>query len=138
MTKVYSATVRVTGGRRGHAESSDGLLQLDLAAPKELGGAGGATNPEQLFAAGYAACFESAIRFVARQNHIQFSSLSVAMNVDLLRSESDDFSLAVGIDVSIDGLDRECAENLIKRAHATCPYSKAIRGNVPVSIHISG
>ncbi|MCR4265036.1 organic hydroperoxide resistance protein [Nitratireductor sp. ZSWI3] len=138
MQKVYSTTVQAAGGRRGSVASSDGVLQLDLAAPKELGGAGGATNPEQLFAAGYAACFESALRFVARHADIQFSSLSVASTVDLLRSETSDFTLSVEIEVIIDGLDRETAEDLVSHAHATCPYSKAVRGNVPVGIRVNG
>jgi Ohr subfamily peroxiredoxin len=135
--KLYTATVSATGGRHGRVSSDDGLLALDLASPKELGGPGGATNPEQLFAAGYAACFEGAMRFVAREGNIPISSIEIRTAVTLNKWEAGDFSLSVEIDVAIGGLDQATSEKLVERTHATCPYSKAIRDNVPVVTRVA-
>lgn len=137
-TKVlYTATATVVGGREGHAKSSDGVLDLQLVVPKELGGPGGAgSNPEQLFAAGYAACFEGAMRFVARQKGIAMDkNSSVTAHVGIGPREPTGFGIAVKLDVNLPGLDRAVAQELIDVAHRDiCPYSHATRGNVDVQI----
>ena len=137
-TKVlYTATATVVGGREGHAKSSDGVLDLQLVVPKELGGPGGAgSNPEQLFAAGYAACFEGAMRFVARQKNVTMSKdSSVTAHVGIGPREPTGFGIAVKLDVNLPGLDRAVAQELIDTAHRDIgPYSHATRGNVDVQI----
>ncbi|MHA6204225.1 organic hydroperoxide resistance protein [Dyella soli] len=136
-TKIlYTATATVIGGREGHAKSSDGVLDLQLVVPKELGGPGGAgSNPEQLFAAGYAACFEGAMRFVARQKSIALKDASVTAHVGIGPREPTGFGIAVKLDVSLPGLDRAVAQELVDVAHRDiCPYSHATRGNVDVTI----
>lgn len=135
--KLYTAIVHVKGGRRGHVKSDDGHLALELASPKELGGPGGATNPEQLFAAGYAACFETAVRFVAGEGKIPVSSIEVQVAVTLNKWNVGNFSLSAEIDIAIGGLGQDDAEKLVASAHATCPYSKAIRENVPVVTRVA-
>jgi len=136
MKTLYTTTVTVTGGREGNASSNDKQLSLQLALPKELGGSGksGATNPEQLFAAGYAACFESAIRHIARGRKIKIDSSQVDGQVELRGKEDGAFSLAVSLDVRLPGLDRDTAELLVGEAHRICPYSNATRGNIPVKV----
>lgn len=133
MSALYTAQAHVTGGRNGHGETSDGLLKVDLAMPKELGGKGGATNPEQLFAIGYAACFESAIRFVARKQKLALEDASVNSTVNLLPN-GEGFKLGVALAAEIKGLDQAGAEALVSEAHKICPYSNAIRGNVDVAL----
>ncbi len=137
-TKVlYTATATVVGGREGHAKSSDGVLDLQLVVPKELGGPGGAgSNPEQLFAAGYAACFEGAVRFVARQKNVTIhKDSSVTAQVGIGPREPTGFGIAVKLDVNLPGIDRAVAQELIDTAHRDiCPYSHATRGNVDVQI----
>jgi|SRR5438477_795074 len=134
MSALYTTQARVVGGRAGHAETSDGLLKLDLAMPKELGGQGGATNPEQLFAAGYAACFESAIRFVARKRKLLLEDAAVTATVSLYPSEQGGFRLGVALAAETKGLDQAGAEALVLEAHQICPYSNAIRGNIDVAL----
>ena len=134
MSALYTTQARVVGGRAGHAETSDGLLKLDLAMPKELGGQGGATNPEQLFAAGYAACFESAIRFVARKRKLLLEDAAVTATVSLYPSEQGGFRLGVALAAEKKGLDQAGAEALVLEAHQICPYSNAIRGNIDVAL----
>ena len=134
MSALYTTQARVVGGRAGHAETSDGLLKLDLAMPKELGGQGGATNPEQLFAAGYAACFESAIRFVARKRKLLLEDAAVTATVSLYPSEQGGFRLGVALAAETKGLDQAGAEALVLEAHQICPYSNATRGNIPVKL----
>ena len=133
---LYTATATVTGGREGHAKSDDGVLDLQLVVPKGLGGPGGAgSNPEQLFAAGYAACFEGAVRFVARQQNITLKDASVTAHVGIGPREPTGFGIAVKLDVSLPGLDRAVAQELVDVAHRDiCPYSHATRGNVDVQI----
>jgi osmotically inducible protein OsmC len=133
---LYTATATVVGGREGHAKSSDGVLDLQLVVPKELGGPGGAgSNPEQLFAAGYAACFEGAVRFVARQKSIALKDASVTAHVGIGPREPTGFGIAVKLEVSLPGLDRAVAQELVDVAHRDiCPYSHATRGNVDVQI----
>jgi lipoyl-dependent peroxiredoxin len=130
---LYTTQARVTGGRAGHGETSDGLLKVDLAMPKELGGPGGATNPEQLFAIGYAACFESAIRFVARKQKLPLADAAVTATVDLLPN-GEGFKLGVSLAAETKGLDQVAAEALVSAAHQICPYSNATRGNIEVAI----
>ncbi|MDV7763018.1 organic hydroperoxide resistance protein [Peribacillus sp. CSMR9] len=132
---LYTATVTVHGGREGHVKSEDGILDFDVRSPKELGGSGErATNPEQLFAAGYAACFDSALNLVL-QKEKQKVDTSVTANVTIGKDEEDGgFKLAVRLDVSIPDLSRAEAEDFVKKAHMICPYSKATRGNIDVTL----
>ncbi|MGO4834768.1 organic hydroperoxide resistance protein, partial [Rhizobiaceae sp. 2RAB30] len=129
MAALYSTTAHVTGGRNGKGRTEDGLLDVALAMPKELGGAGGATNPEQLFAVGYAACFESAVRFVARKQKLPLQDASVTSTVQLLPN-GEGFRLGVALEAETKGLDQAAAEALVATAHQVCPYSIAIRGTV--------
>jgi Ohr subfamily peroxiredoxin len=133
---LYTATATAKGGREGHIHSSDGVLDFDLKVPKELGGPGGAgSNPEQLFAAGYSACFEGAVRYVAGQRKIALKDASVTGHVGIGPREPTGFGIAVQLEVSLPGLDRAVAQDLIDTAHRDiCPYSHATRGNVDVKI----
>jgi lipoyl-dependent peroxiredoxin len=133
MPVLYTTTARAVGGRAGHAETTDGLLKVDLALPKELGGPGGATNPEQLFAAGYAACFESSLRFLANRDKLPLRDAAVTATVQILPTETGAFRLGVALHSEIQGLDHAAAEALVHAADAVCPYSNAIRGNVDVA-----
>ena len=134
---LYTAVAHATGdGRNGHAESDDGILDIDLRIPKELGGTGGATNPEQLFAAGYAACFHSALKLVARQDQLDVTDTEVSASVGLGPVESGGFGLTVELDVSVPRLDHDAAEALVAKAHTVCPYSNATRGNVEVALTV--
>jgi len=135
MAVIYTATAIATGdGRNGHARSSDGLVDVDLATPREMGGAGGATNPEQLFAAGYAACFHSAMKLVARQQQLVITDSSVTADVGIGPNGAGGFGLEVTLHVELDGLDQAAAEALVAAAHQVCPYSNATRGNIPVKL----
>ncbi len=139
MSKIlYTTSVTSTGGRDGTSKSADGRLQVSLSIPKELGGMGtaGATNPEQLFAAGYSACFESAIRHVARGKKITINNSTVTADVSLLPAPTG-FALAVAMKVSLPELARDVAQNLVDEAHKICPYSNATRGNIPVEISLA-
>lgn len=136
MKALYQTSALVTGGRDGIAKSNDGLLEVRLQAPKELGGKGGATNPEQLFAAGYAACFESAVRHVARTQKLAIGETSVESTVILGAREDGGFQLEVGLAVKVDGVERAVAEKLIETAHQVCPYSHATRGNITVNLKL--
>lgn len=131
---LYSTRVSATGGRRGVIRSEDGVLDLKLAIPKELGGMGGATNPEQLFAGGYAACFENALFRVARQSghHFADGDVEVVGEIGLSRNEADAFVLHAKLAVTIAGVDQATAETLVRGADAICHYSNAVRGNVDV------
>ncbi len=129
---LYTAEASVKGGRDGHGSSSDGVLDLDIRPPTELGGPGGATNPEQLFALGYAACFQSAMGVVGRRQRIDTSDSTVTARVTLGSIEGGAFGLAVELDVVIPGIDREAAEKLVEAAHQVCPYSNATRNNIEV------
>lgn len=132
---LYTTQAHVTGGRAGHGETSDGLLKVDLAMPKELGGPGGATNPEQLFAIGYAACFESAVRFIARKQKLPLTDAGVTSTVSLLPN-GEGFKLGVALAVETKGLDQAAAEALVSAAHQVCPYSNASRGNIEVELSV--
>jgi osmotically inducible protein OsmC len=133
MPALYSTKARAVGGREGHAESDDGLLKVDLAIPKELGGKGGATNPEQLFAAGYAACFESALRHIARNQKLPLKGAAVTASVSLNQGVGG-FVLGVELEAEIEGLDQDTADILVAAAHKVCPYSNATRGNIDVKL----
>ena len=132
---LYTTQAHVTGGRAGHGETSDGLLKVDLAMPKELGGPGGATNPEQLFAVGYAACFESAVRFIARKQKLPLEDAAITSTVSLLPN-GEGFKLGVALAVETKGLDQAAAEALVSAAHQVCPYSNAIKGNIEVALSV--
>lgn len=137
MKSTYTTTVTATGGRNGTAISDDGSLSLRLSLPQVLGGKGDATNPEQLFAAGYAACFGNAILFVARsRGKIRDDAVTVAAEVGLIKNDGPGFRLVVALRVRIAGVEKQAAEELTAEAHKICPYSNAIRGNVDVSIAV--
>jgi Ohr subfamily peroxiredoxin len=140
MAKIlYTARAQVTGGRGGHGRTSDGQLEVDLRLPPELGGAGGGTNPEQLFAVGYAACFESALAGVARRRHLEAGEVTIDSAVSLLPTGDGGFRLAVTLDVSLPSVDdRTIAVDLIRGAHQVCPYSNATRGNIDVELLLDG
>jgi osmotically inducible protein OsmC len=135
MADLYTAVATATGdGRNGHARTSDGLLDLDLAVPKEMGGAGGATNPEQLFAAGYAACFHSALKAVAHRRKQPIRDSAVTAEVGIGVDDAGAFGLRVTLSVELGGVDQATADGLVEAAHQVCPYSNATRGNVPVTL----
>lgn len=138
MDVLYTATATATGGRQGRVQSSDGVLDLALALPKELGGMGGAaTNPEQLFAAGYAACFENALLRVARERKAPIRESSVTARVGIGREADGYFRLTVALDVSVPGRDRAEVEEIVRVAHEeVCPYSRATRGNIEVEAKV--
>lgn len=137
MKALYTATAHTHGGRNGHVETTDGLLKLDLAMPKELGGNGNGNNPEQLFAAGYAACFESAIRYVAQMDKIALKDASMTSEVSLYPTPEKGFKLGVVLQAKIVGLSQKEAEDLVHKAHHVCPYSNAVRGNIDVQLKVS-
>ncbi|MBP2000564.1 Ohr subfamily peroxiredoxin [Paenibacillus shirakamiensis] len=137
MEALYTATATVVGGRSGSVESSDGTLKHDLRMPKELGGPGGqGTNPEQLFAAGYGACFESALTNVARKEGIKADNAVVTSHVNIGKDPADGgFQLSVQLDIKVPGVEERVLQDLIQKAHNFCPYSKAIRGNIEVKLN---
>ncbi|WP_172296387.1 organic hydroperoxide resistance protein [Pseudoruegeria sp. HB172150] len=133
---TYETTVTATGGRNGHIESSDGFLSLDLVLPQAMGGEGGASNPEQLFAGGYAACFGSAIMGVAKKHKAELSGDDVTVNakVGVGPNGTGGFGLTVKLETEIKGVDQATAEAVVESAHKICPYSNATRGNVDVEL----
>jgi len=134
---LYTAHVHTTGGRDGKAVSDDGLLNVDLALPKEMGGAGAATNPEQLFAAGYSACFMGALKRVAGLKKVSVpADIAVDASISIGPVPSG-FALAAKLVVSLPGLDKAVAQDLIESAHQVCPYSNATRGNIEVDISLA-
>ena len=133
---LYTAKATSTGdGRNGHVISSDQRLDLDLALPPEMGGSGNGTNPEQLFAAGYSACFHSALRIVARRARVDPGDSTVSAEVGI-GPEGEAFGLVVTLIISIPGLERERARELAEAAHQVCPYSRATRGNISVELRV--
>ncbi|WP_367133407.1 organic hydroperoxide resistance protein [Saccharothrix sp. HUAS TT1] len=136
MQVLYTAeAVAVGDGRNGEVRSSDGVLDEQLATPKELGGTGGdKTNPEQLFAAGYAACFHSALKVAARQAKVSTGETTVTAKVDLGGDSKGGFQLAVRLAVHVPGIDQDVADQLVEAAHRICPYSNATRGNIEVAL----
>ena len=134
---VYTAEALSTGaGRDGRVRTADGRLDLDLAAPVELGGAGDGANPELLFAAGYAACFHNSLRSVARMESIDPGETAVGARVVLGRTEAGDFRLAVQLEVVVPDLPLDQARRLAEAAHRRCPYSNAVRGNIEVTVGV--
>ena len=137
---IYTARAHVVGGSvDGHGTTSDGALEVDLRRPKEMGGEGGGTNPEQLFAVGYAACFESALGAVARRQKLEVDDVAVESSVSLVPTEERSFNLAVELAVTLPSIsDTEQAVALVRAAHGVCPYSNATRGNVDVHLTANG
>ncbi|HLS93105.1 MAG TPA: organic hydroperoxide resistance protein [Microbacterium sp.] len=137
MDALYTTEALATGaGRDGQVAVAGTDLEFDLAIPREMGGSGNGANPEQLFAAGYAACFHSALQMVARQQKIAIEGSSVGGRVSVLRTEEGGFSLAVDLEVVIPDLEEEVAQGLANAAHQVCPYSNATRGNIPVTVTV--
>jgi len=134
--RLYTATATAQGGRDGRATSDDGILDLAIVPPKSLGGSGAGTNPEQLFAAGYAACFRSAIGAVARAKKITTGPVSVTTKVTL-GTIGQGYGLAVELKASLPELPRDQAEALVHAAHQVCPYSNATRGNILVEVSLA-
>ena len=133
---VYTAHASATGGREGQAKSSDGLLDVKLIVPKEMGGAGGGVNPEQLFAAGYSACFLGAMKFVAGQEKITVpadTQVSGAVGIGPIPTG---FSLAVELSIHVPGMEHAAVQALVEKAHIVCPYSNATRGNIDVTLTV--
>lgn len=139
MKTLYTTRATAHGGRAGHVKTDDGLLEVALALPTSMGGKGGATNPEQLFAAGYAACFENAVLHVARGKKVKLEeqALAVTAEVGIGPNDKGGFQLAVTLDVIVPGVDQATAENLVHTAHQVCPYSNATRGNIDVNLKVA-
>ncbi len=137
---LYTAEAHVTGGRaEGHGRTSDGMLEVDLRVPAELGGDGGGTNPEELFAVGFAACFESALGAVARRRKLEGGDVEIDSKVTLYPTEERGFRLGVELDVTLPSIeDDEIAVDLVRAAHQVCPYSNATRNNVDVKLTANG
>ena len=137
---LYTAKAHVTGGRmEGHGRTSDGALEVDLRIPTEMGGPGGGTNPEELFAVGYAACFEGALNVAARREHKEVGDASIDSKVSLVTTEDRGFNVAVTLDVTLPQVqDAEQAKEIVAAAHQICPYSNATRGNVEVTLTANG
>ena len=134
---IYTARAHTTGGREGASRTDDGLLDIKLTPPKAMGGAGTATNPEQLFAAGYSACFMGALKHVASMKKIAVpADASIDAEVDIGPIPAG-FGIAARLSVSLPGLDRAVAEDLVNTAHQVCPYSNATRGNIEVTLTVA-
>jgi Ohr subfamily peroxiredoxin len=137
---LYTAKAHVTGGRMaGHGRTSDGALEVDLRIPTEMGGPGGGTNPEELFAVGYAACFEGALAVVGRRAKAETGDVAIESSVSLLPDGKGGFKLEVGLDVSLPSVSEQAtAAELVSAAHKVCPYSNATRGNIEVALTANG
>jgi osmotically inducible protein OsmC len=136
---LYTAEAHVTGGRiAGHGRSSDGALEVDIRIPAELGGEGGGTNPEQLFAVGYAACFESALGTIARRQKLEVGDVAIDSKVKLRAGEDRSFTIAAELHVTLPSVEGDDAVELVRAAHAVCPYSNATRGNIEVVLTANG
>ncbi|SDG19692.1 organic hydroperoxide resistance protein [Epilithonimonas hungarica] len=138
MKAMYTAVATATGGRNGHVKSDNGVLDLQVRMPKGLGGANDDfTNPEQLFAGGYAACFDSALNLVIKQAKAATGETSVTAQVSIGQIENGGFGLAVELAVNIPGVSIEEAQQLVEKAHQVCPYSNATRGNIEVKLSVT-
>ena len=137
---LYTAEAHVTGGRaNGHGRTSDGRLEVDLRLPKEMGGQGDGTNPEELFAVGYAACFEGALGVAGRRAKVETGDVAIDSKVSLTPNREGGFDLGVVLDVSLPSIaDAETAKELVRLAHMVCPYSNATRGNIEVAVTANG
>ncbi|HET9654200.1 MAG TPA: organic hydroperoxide resistance protein [Kineosporiaceae bacterium] len=137
MSALYTAVATSTGdARNGHVRSDDGLVDTDVRIPRPLGGQGGATNPEQLFAAGYAACFHSAMKLIARQDKLDVTGSEVTAEVSLT-AQGAGYGLGVRLVVRVPNLDSATTDGLVQKAHAVCPYSNATRGNIDVQLAVA-
>lgn len=137
MKTLYSTKVTAVGGREGKVHSEDNVLDFKVEIPKEMGGKGGAfTNPEQLFAAGYSACFDSALNLVARMEKTKLEHTEIIAEVSLGKADDGSLNLAVKMIADIQGVDREKAQELLEKAHQVCPYSRATRGNIDVTLEL--
>ncbi|MEO8761949.1 MAG: organic hydroperoxide resistance protein [Bacteroidia bacterium] len=135
MEKLYTAKATATGGRNGHITSTDGSLDVDVRTPESLGGPKGKfLNPEVMFAGGYAACFDNALLSIMGREKIRDVKTSVTAEVSLCKMENGGFNLAINLEVEINGLERQAAEELMQKAHSICPYSNATRGGVDVKV----
>ncbi|HEY0216216.1 MAG TPA: organic hydroperoxide resistance protein [Cellulomonas sp.] len=136
MSDVYTATATSTGNARagGHTVSSDGILDVTLAIPTEMGGPGGGTNPEQLFAAGYASCFHSALKGVAAAAKVTITDSAVIADIGISPNGAGGYQLSAALHVELGGVDQATAEKLVEQAHQVCPYSNATRGNIEVTL----
>ena len=139
MTPLFTASATATGGRNGHSEAHDGSVAVDLSIPKAMGGPGreGATTPEHLFAVGYAACFCSALEFVARGRKVDVAGLSITADVTIGSRPEGGFALATVLTAHLPGHDEAEARALIEATHQVCPYSNATRGNMPVELRVT-
>jgi Ohr subfamily peroxiredoxin len=137
---LYTAEAQVTGGRlKGHGKTTDGALEVDIRVPSELGGDGGGTNPEQLFAVGFAACFDSALGVMARRQRVDAGDATIDSKVNLHANQAGGFELSVDLDISLPSVDdADAAAELVKAAHEVCPYSNATRGNIDVRLTVNG
>jgi lipoyl-dependent peroxiredoxin len=137
---LYTAQAHVTGGRtHGHGRTDDGLLEVDLRSPREMGGEGDGTNPEQLFAVGFAACFESALGVIGRRARAELDDVAIDSKVMLMPTEERGFKLGVELDVTLPSVDDPAqAAELVRAAHKVCPYSNATRGNIDVTLTANG
>ena len=137
MEAIYTAAATSTGeGRNGHVTSSDGILDFNVATPKEMGGPGGETNPEQLFAAGYSACFHSAMKGAGKSLGIPVADSAVTAEVGIGKLDDGGFGLVVALHVEMGGVSQEDAEKVVALAHTMCPYSNATRGNAEVTLEV--
>ena len=133
---VYTAKAKATGGRDGRATSSDGILDVQLAVPKEMGGPGGGTNPEQLFAAGYSACFLGAMKFVANRDKLNITKDAYIEGEVGIGPIPTGFGIEVTLNIHLEGMDQAEAQKLVDAAHIVCPYSNATRGNINVTLNV--
>ncbi len=137
MNKLYQAEVTAQGGREGKVVSTDGIIDMEVRMPEGLGGKGGAyTNPEQLFAAGYSACFDGALNLVARMRKIRLQGSETTAKVAIGKLDDESLGLAVDLHVKVPGVEADVARELLQEAHQVCPYSKATRGNIEVNLHL--
>ncbi|WP_445997280.1 organic hydroperoxide resistance protein [Okibacterium fritillariae] len=138
MSALYTASATSTGDARsgGNTRSSDGILNIDMAIPTEMGGSGKGSNPEQLFAAGYATCFHSAVKLVAGQMKAPITDSAVTADVNLFPTDEGGFLLGVALHVELGNVDQQTADAIVEKAHQVCPYSNATRGNIEVTVDV--
>jgi len=134
--KIFTAQAKAKGGRDGHITTANNVLDIDLSTPKEMGGPGkeGATNPEQLFAAGYAACFEGALGVAARQAKVKLEGVTVEAFIGFGKAEDGGYGISADLHVNLPGVEQAQAEQLVEAAHGICPYSRATKGNIEVNL----
>lgn len=136
---IYTAEAHVIGGRaEGHGKTSDGALEVDLRLPAEMGGEGGGTNPEQLFAVGYAACFEGALGTVSRRQKVDTDDVEIDSKVSLIAGDDRTFNVSLELDVRLPSIEGDEAVELVREAHKVCPYSNATRGNIDIKLTANG